>query len=123
MSKKYMYRWTSFYSRDRDSKHRLKYNEFAYKKTKDDSKLEFRFQKIRPFPDCIYAKSQIKRPHITRATCTKLRALMSTGFPLDLQCMYKSKHFTKLFTGVMFLIIIQPRIPKPLLVVSNRLKI
>jgi len=31
-------------SRDRDSKNRLAYNEFAYKKTKDDCKLEVRFQ-------------------------------------------------------------------------------
>jgi hypothetical protein len=74
-----MYRWTSLYARDRDSKNRLAYNEIAYKKTKDDCKLEVRFQKIRPFPDCIYAKLQIKRPHITRAACTKLRTLMSTG--------------------------------------------
>jgi len=27
-----MYRWTSLYSRDRDSKNRLAYNESAYKK-------------------------------------------------------------------------------------------
>jgi len=33
------------YSRYRDSKNRLAYNEFAYKKTKDDCKLEDRFQK------------------------------------------------------------------------------
>jgi len=33
------------YARDRDSKNRLAYNEFAYKKTKDDCKLEDRFQK------------------------------------------------------------------------------
>jgi len=31
--------------RDRDPKNRLKYNEFAYKKTKDDCELEDRFQK------------------------------------------------------------------------------
>jgi len=54
-------RWTSLYSRDRDSKNRLAYNEFAYKKTKDYCKSEDRFQKRG-----IYAKSQIKRPHITR---------------------------------------------------------
>jgi len=36
---------TSLYARDRDSKNRLAYNEFAYKKTKDDCKLEDRFQK------------------------------------------------------------------------------
>jgi hypothetical protein len=36
---------TSLYARDRDSKNRLAYNEFAYKKTKDDCKLEVRFQK------------------------------------------------------------------------------
>jgi len=35
-----MYRWTSLYARDRDPKNRL-----AYKKTKDDCKLEDRFQK------------------------------------------------------------------------------
>jgi len=33
------------YSRYRDSKNRLAYNEFAYKKTKDYCKLEHRFQK------------------------------------------------------------------------------
>ncbi len=32
----YMYCWTSLYARDRDSKNRLTYNVFAYKKTKDD---------------------------------------------------------------------------------------
>jgi len=41
----FKYRWTSLYARDRDSKNRLAYNEFAYKKTKDDCKLEVRFQK------------------------------------------------------------------------------
>jgi len=40
-----LYRWTSLYARDRDSKNRLKYNEFAYEKTKDYRKLEDRFQK------------------------------------------------------------------------------
>jgi len=30
------YSWTSLYARDRDSKNRLAYNEFAHKKTKDD---------------------------------------------------------------------------------------
>ncbi len=39
------YSWTSLYARDRDSKNRLEYNEFEYKKTKDDCKLEDRFQK------------------------------------------------------------------------------
>jgi len=39
------YRWTWLYSRDRDSKNRLEYNKFAYKKTKDYCKLEDRFQK------------------------------------------------------------------------------
>jgi len=39
------YRWTSLYARDRDPKNRLSYNEFAYKKTKDDCKFEDRFQK------------------------------------------------------------------------------
>ncbi len=38
------FRWTSLYARDRDSKNRLAYNEFAYKKTKDNCKLEDRFQ-------------------------------------------------------------------------------
>jgi hypothetical protein len=33
------------YARDRDSKNRLEYNEFAYKKTYDHHKLEDRFQK------------------------------------------------------------------------------
>ncbi len=31
-----IYRWPSLYAIDRDSKNRLAYNEFAYKKTKDD---------------------------------------------------------------------------------------
>jgi hypothetical protein len=39
------YRWTSLYARDRDFKNRLAYNKFAYKKTKDDCKLDDRFQK------------------------------------------------------------------------------
>jgi len=39
------YRWTSLYARDRYSKNRLAYNEFAYKKIKNDCKLEVRFQK------------------------------------------------------------------------------
>jgi len=33
------------YASNRDSKNRLAYNEFAYKKTKDYCKLEDRFQK------------------------------------------------------------------------------
>jgi len=40
-----MYRWTSLYARDRDSKKMHAYNEFAYKKTNDHCKLEDRFQK------------------------------------------------------------------------------
>jgi len=32
----FKYSFTSLYARDRDSKNRLAYNEFAYKKTKDD---------------------------------------------------------------------------------------
>jgi hypothetical protein len=40
-----IYRWTSLYARDRDSKNRLIYNKFAYKKTKGDCKSEDRFQK------------------------------------------------------------------------------
>ncbi len=40
-----IYRWTSLYARDRDSKNWFAYNEFAYKKTKDDCKLDDRFQK------------------------------------------------------------------------------
>jgi len=39
------YRWTSLYARDMDSKNRLAYNKFAYKKTKGDCKSEDRFQK------------------------------------------------------------------------------
>jgi len=39
------YRWTSLYARDRDSKNRLAYNGFAYKKTKDYCKSEDMFQK------------------------------------------------------------------------------
>ena len=60
------YRWTSLYARDRDSKNRLAYNEFAYKKTKDDCKLEDKFQKK------AISGSQIKRPHIMRAACTAM---------------------------------------------------
>jgi len=51
---KTQYRWTSLYSRDRDYKNMLAYKEFAYKKTNDHSKLEARFQKKRPFFNCIY---------------------------------------------------------------------
>jgi len=40
-----IYRWTSLYARYKDSKNRLAYNEFAYKKTKNCCKLEDRFQK------------------------------------------------------------------------------
>jgi len=40
-----MYRWTSLYERDRDSKNMLAYNEFAYKKIYNHCKLEDRFQK------------------------------------------------------------------------------
>jgi len=36
--------WISLYARDRNSKNRLAYNEFAYKKTKDNYKFEDRFQ-------------------------------------------------------------------------------
>jgi len=57
-SQTWLYRWTSLYARDRDSKNMLEYNEFAYKKTNDHCKLEDRFQKkaifqshIRKFPD------------------------------------------------------------------------
>ena len=48
----------------------LKYNEFTYKKTYDHCKLEERFQKKAIF-NGIYANSQIKRVHITRAACTE----------------------------------------------------
>jgi hypothetical protein len=46
----------------------LKYNKFAYKKTTDECKVEDRFQKNGQFSVTymVYAKSQIKRPHITR---------------------------------------------------------
>ncbi len=57
------YRRTSLYAIDRDRKIWLAYNEFAYKKTKDDCKLEDRFYKKASFS---IANSQIKRPHITR---------------------------------------------------------
>ncbi len=43
--KYYKYRWTLLYSRDRDFKNMLAYNEFAYKKTNNHCKLEDRFQK------------------------------------------------------------------------------
>jgi len=45
MKKLFIYRWTSLYARDRDSKNRLAYNKFAYKKTKDYCKSDDRFQK------------------------------------------------------------------------------
>jgi len=64
-----VHRCTSLYARYRDSKNRLAYNEFAYIKTKEYHKLEDRFQK-RPVYNCIYAKSKIKRPNITRAAWT-----------------------------------------------------
>jgi len=44
-----LYRWASLYARDRHSKSRLAYNEFAYKKTKDNCKFEARFQENRHF--------------------------------------------------------------------------
>ena len=37
-----MYRCPSLYARDREQKNMLAYNKFAYKKTKDDCKLEDR---------------------------------------------------------------------------------
>jgi hypothetical protein len=40
-----VYRWISLYSRDRDSKNMLAYNEFAYKKIYNHCKLEDSFQK------------------------------------------------------------------------------
>jgi len=40
-----LYRWTSLYARDRDSKNMLAYNEFAYKKINNHCNLEDRFQK------------------------------------------------------------------------------
>jgi len=64
-----MYRWTSLYARNRDSKNSLAYNEFAYKKTKDYCKLEGRFQKKAIFQFYI-CKIAEKRPHIIRAACT-----------------------------------------------------
>jgi hypothetical protein len=36
------YRWTSLFERDKDQKNCLAYNKFAYKKTKNDYKLEDR---------------------------------------------------------------------------------
>jgi len=53
------------YMREIGTLNRLAHNKVAYKKTKNNCKFEDRFQE-----NCIYAKSQIKRPHITRATCT-----------------------------------------------------
>jgi len=45
---KFKYRWTSLYARDRDSKNRLSYNKFAYKKTKN-SKFQDRLEKTGHF--------------------------------------------------------------------------
>jgi len=39
------YSWISLYTRDKDFKNRLEYNNFAYKKTMDYCKLEDRSQK------------------------------------------------------------------------------
>jgi hypothetical protein len=41
----YVYRWTSLYARDRDSKNTLEFNEFEYKKIYNQCKLEDKFQK------------------------------------------------------------------------------
>ena len=41
----WQYRYPSLYARDKDRKNKLAYNNFAYKKTTDDRKLEDRFQK------------------------------------------------------------------------------
>ncbi len=40
-----LYSWTSLYAIDRDQKIWFAYNEFAYKKTKNDCKLGDTFQK------------------------------------------------------------------------------
>ncbi len=52
---------TSFYARDRNLKNRLAYYKFAYKKAKDDCKLEVRLQK-KGLQLCEIAIS----PHTTR---------------------------------------------------------
>ncbi len=67
LNSKMLYRRTSLYARDRDLKICLLYNEFAYKKTNDDHKIEDRFYKKRIILNRIYANLQIKRPHITRS--------------------------------------------------------
>jgi hypothetical protein len=56
------------FSRDRDQKICLAFTKFAYKKTKDDYKLEDRFYKKRMILNCKYTNSQIKRPHKTLLT-------------------------------------------------------
>ncbi len=60
----------SLYAIDRDQKYMLAHNKFAYKKTKDDRKLEDRFQKYVQFS---VAYSQNRRSKdgicITRADC------------------------------------------------------
>ncbi len=43
------YKWTSLYALDRDRKNCLAYNEFSYKKIKNDFKLEDLFQKYGQF--------------------------------------------------------------------------
>ncbi len=67
---KVKYSRTSLYTRDRDRKICLAYNEFAYKKNKDDHKIEDRFYKKRIILNRVYPNSKIKRPHITRSACT-----------------------------------------------------
>ncbi len=44
-----MYRWTSLYAIDRDQKICLTYNEFVYKKIKNDCKLGDTFKKYGQF--------------------------------------------------------------------------
>jgi hypothetical protein len=79
-----MYRWTSLFSRVRDSKNRLAFNKFAYKKTKDYCKSDDRFQKrghfwiahIREIADkktaynegCLYCKKSVIKFLFRRST-------------------------------------------------------
>ncbi len=72
------YRWTSLYAIDREQKFFLTYNEFAYKKIKNDCKRGGGYV-LEKWSICnhSYINSKIKRPHITRSTCSKMLVSIS----------------------------------------------
>ncbi len=61
---------------------RLAFNEFAYKKTKNDCKLGDTFQKNGRF---VIADLQIKRSHITRSNCILIQNIFSKRWWFGLQ--------------------------------------